>query len=313
MAPSSGDSRAPTLPVYRVMTYNVENYLLAQTGTRPPKSPLAEAKVVESILDGRPDVLALQEIGEQPALFQLQSRLKSRGLDLPYWEHVRGWDTNIFTAVLSRFPIVRRQPHTNESFLLNGRRWHLSRGIVEVGIAVTPQYRLTVFAAHLKSKRAISEASESEVREREAMVLRELVTARLRAHPEDNLALCGDLNDTRESPTLRTLLADPEFPLFDPRPAERNGDSAPAENPRFEPRRVTWTHYFGRADTYSRIDFVLMNRGLKREWRAENPPVGGGSDRGGGHEQQLVVCSYAEAARGCLWGGGLGERGWADV
>jgi endonuclease/exonuclease/phosphatase family metal-dependent hydrolase len=54
--------------------------------------------------------------------------------------------------------------------------------------------------------------------------------------------------------------------LTDTRPAERNGDNAPNPNPRFSPRNVTWTHYYGVEDTYSRIDFLLLSPGMEREW-----------------------------------------------
>lgn len=291
---SSGLSAAGTrLPgAFRVMTYNVENYLLTPTATRQVKSAESRAKVAESIVAGSPDIVALQEIGEVAALRELQSRLKSRGLDLPHWEHVRGWDTNIFTAVLSRYPIVRRAPHTNESFLLNGRRWHLSRGIAEVEIAVAPGYRVTLWVAHLKSRRAIGEADEREVREGEAAVLRELVEKALRTRPDENVVVCGDFNDTRDSVAIRTLLGGREFRLYDPRPAEANGDAAPAENPRFEPRRVTWTHYYGREDTYSRVDYLLMSRGLRREWRAEGSRVVAVPDWGKGSDHRPVVVEF---------------------
>jgi len=277
---------------FRVMTYNVENYLLTPTATRRVKSAESRAKVAESIVAGSPDILALQEIGEVAALRELQSRLRSRGLDLPHWEHVRGWDTNIFTAVLSRFPIVRRASHTNESFLLNGRRWHVSRGIAEVEIAVTPAYRMTLWVAHLKSRRAIGEADERDVREGEAAVLREFVEKSLRARPDANVVVCGDFNDTRDSVAIRTLLGGREFRLFDPRPAEANGDAAPAENPRFEPRRVTWTHYYGREDSYSRVDYLLMSRGLQREWRAEGSRVVVVPDWGQGSDHRPIVGEF---------------------
>lgn len=278
---------------FRVMTYNVENYLLAPTGTRKAKSPAARAKVAESILVGRPDILAVQEIGEVAALLDLQEGLRARGLHLPYWEHSRGWDTNIFTGVLSRYPILRRQSHTNESFLLKGRRWHLSRGIVEVEIAVTPRYRLTLMVAHLKSKRAIAEANESEIREQEAGVLRELIETHLRTAPASNLLVCGDLNDTRDTPTLRTVVGTREPRLFDPRPAEPNGDSAPAENPRFEPRRITWTHYYGKEDSYSRLDYLLLSRGLKREWRPGGSRVVVVPDWGLASDHRPVLCEFS--------------------
>ena len=277
---------------YRVMTYNLENYLLEATETRRAKSPESRARIVESILAGTPDIVALQEIGETSALRELQFRLKARGLDLPHWEHVRGWDTNIFVGILSRFPILRRAAHTNESFLLQGRRWHASRGIGEVEVAVTPRYRVTLFTTHLKSKRAVGEADEREIRQGEAAVLREIVESFLQRRPEANVLVCGDFNDTRDTPTLRTLMGEREPRLFDPRPAEANGDVAPAENPRFEPRRVTWTHYFGREDLYSRIDYLLMSRGLKREWRPEGTRVVGVPDWGLGSDHRPVVAEF---------------------
>src|SRR5262245_15263264 len=103
---------------FRVATFNVENYLETSTETRPGKSAESRHKVSESILALKPDVLALQEIGGTNALLELQASLKSEGLDLPNWDLVQGFDTNIQVAVLSRFPITARRPQTNDYFLL---------------------------------------------------------------------------------------------------------------------------------------------------------------------------------------------------
>ncbi len=280
---------------FRVMTYNVENYFLVATSTRPAKSAESRAKVAESIVLGRPDVLALHEIGNRESLTELQVALKNRGLDLPQVDYVTGWDTNISVAILSRFPFVSRNPHLNESFLLNGRRWHMGRGIAEVEVAVSAKYHFTLFTTHLKSKRVLAEASEREVREQEAMVLREVVTARLTRDPNANVLVCGDFNDTRDTPTLKSIMGDREPRLFDSRPAEINGDSALAANRKFDPRRITWTHHFGKEDTYSRIDYLLLARGLKREWCPDGSQIIAVPDWGVGSDHRPVVCEfYAE-------------------
>src|SRR4051794_25454417 len=73
---------------FRVVTYNVENYLDEPTKTRHVKPPEAKAKVLESILAAKPDVLALQEMGNLSALEELRLSLKANGLDLPHQEHV---------------------------------------------------------------------------------------------------------------------------------------------------------------------------------------------------------------------------------
>src|SRR5258708_18135845 len=106
---------------FRVATYNVEGYLDAPTQTRSAKSNDSKVKVRECIRALKPDVLALQEVGTVDALLELRDSLKADGLDLPYWEHVAGHDTNIHVAILSKFPFSASHPHTNEDFLLNGR------------------------------------------------------------------------------------------------------------------------------------------------------------------------------------------------
>jgi hypothetical protein len=106
---------------FRVATYNVENYLDQPTESRHfVKSAEAKAKVRESIKAMHPDVLALGEMGTTNALLELRAALKTDGLDFPFWERVQSFDTNIHVAVLSKFPIIARQPHTNEFFLLDG-------------------------------------------------------------------------------------------------------------------------------------------------------------------------------------------------
>jgi endonuclease/exonuclease/phosphatase family metal-dependent hydrolase len=35
-----------------------------------------------------------------------------------------------------------------------------------------------------------------------------------------------------------------------------------------QPRDVTWTYYYGKEDTYSRIDYILLSRGMAREWNS---------------------------------------------
>jgi hypothetical protein len=151
--------RAETL---RVAAYNVENYLDQPTQSRPhPKSAEAKAKIRESIQALKPDVIALQEIGTTNALLELRDSLKAGGLDLPYWDHVTGFDTNIHVAVLSRFPFTARRPHTKESFLLSGRRFRVSRGFAEADIKVNADYSFTLITAHLKSKRPVGEADEA--------------------------------------------------------------------------------------------------------------------------------------------------------
>jgi len=278
--------------VVRLATYNVENYLDAPTATRPHvKSAEAKAKVRETIRALNPDVLALEEMGTTNALLELRASLKNDGLDFPFWEHVSGFDPSIHIAVLSKLPIVARRPHTNDFFLLDGKRFQVKRGFAEVDLQAATNFVFTLFVAHLKSHLTTAEADEAEERLGEAKVLRGLLDARLAHDPNALFIVAGDFNDLKDSEPLKTVLGRGKTKLFDPRPAERNGDTAPGEPPYFEPRNVSWTYYYGKSDTYSRIDYLLCSPALKTRWVAEEsyipkiPDWGVGSD----HRPLLVT------------------------
>jgi endonuclease/exonuclease/phosphatase family metal-dependent hydrolase len=277
---------------FRVATYNVENYLTEDTQTRSAKPAAAKAKVREGIRALKPDVLAMQEMGGTNALLELRDSLKAEGLDLPYWEHITGFDTNIHVAILSKFPFTARRPHTDDSFLLSGRRFRVSRGFAEVDIQVNTNYSFTLITAHLKSKRAVAQADEAELRLEEAKLLREKIDARLAANPNANLVVLGDFNDGKDSPSTKAVIGRGKHKLVDTRPAERNGDNAPSTNPAWEPRNVTWTHYYGKEDTYSRIDFLLISPGLAREWIANETYVLTLPNWGVGSDHRPLVATF---------------------
>ena len=211
---------------FRVATYNVENFILEPVQNRPIKKPFAQAKIVESILAARPDVIALQEMGKKTALVRLQAALKAKGLNLPHAEHLLAFDTAIHVAYLSRFPFKKITRHDNESYLLNGRRLHVNRGFAEVEI-VLGDYSFLLITAHLKSKRKVSVADESEMRLQEALRLRHIINTRLKANPEVNFAVLGDFNDYYNSKPVKALIGRGKSQLVDTRPGERTGDSGP--------------------------------------------------------------------------------------
>ena len=252
--------------IFRLATFNVENYLDAPSGTRHAKSPAAQAKVCQSILAIKPDVIALQEMGATNALLDLQSNLKTNGLDLPFWDEITGYDTNIHVAVLSRFAIAARRPHTNENFLLEGRRLIVSRGFEELDIQVNPRFTFTLIAAHLKSRLPSPIADEEEWRYEEAAALRRVIDARFAQDPFQNLAVVGDFNDLQDSKPIRAIMGRGATRLFDTRPAERNGDDAASADGGRVSRRITWTHYYAKDDDYTRIDYILLGNGLKSRW-----------------------------------------------
>jgi endonuclease/exonuclease/phosphatase family metal-dependent hydrolase len=278
--------------IFRVATYNLNNYLDAPSGTRPAKSAESKAKIREGLRLLQADVVALQEMGSTNALLELREALRGDGLDYPYWEHLRGFDTNIHVAVLSRFPIVGRRPHTNDAFLLFGRRFQVSRGLIEVDLQVNPHYAFTLFTAHLKSKVPSPEADEAELREQEASLLREKISARLAADAKANVIVLGDFNDTKDTRTIRTLIGRGRTGLVDTRPAERNGDEPPNPHPGFASPAITWTHFYGKEDSYSRIDYILLSPGMAKEWLPKETYVLRIPNWGLGSDHRPIVAGF---------------------
>ena len=287
---STGGSRAATF--FSIATYNLENYVDTAQSDRPPKSAESKAQIRESVHALNAEVVALEEIGRTNMLFELRDALAREGLDYPYWEHVPGSDTNIYVAVLSKFPIVARRPHTNESFLLGGRRYHVTRGFAEVDIQVNPSYRFTLIAAHLKSKRTMAAADEAELREQEAILLREKIDARLAVDPNANLVVLGDLNDFQDAPSTRTVIGRRNA-LIDTRPAERVEGKAPSVSFSGTPRTAAWTHHYAKEDSYSRLDYILVSRGMAREWDAEGTYVLALPNWGVGSDHRPIVARFA--------------------
>jgi endonuclease/exonuclease/phosphatase family metal-dependent hydrolase len=279
--------------IFRVATYNVENYLDQPTGSRPHvKSAEARAKIRESIGAMKPDVLALQEMGTAGALLELRASLKADGWDYPYWEHVSGADTNIHLAVLSRFPIVARHPHTNETFLLDGRQFHVERGFAEVQIQAATNFNFTLVVAHLKSRRPVPQADEAGERLGEAKILRGIIDERFKADPQARLIVLGDFNDVKDSDAVKEIIGRGRFRLADTRPAERNGDSAAPGNSDLGARNVTWTEYYGKEDVYTRMDYLFISPALARDWLTNETYIPVISNWGVGSDHRPLVSAF---------------------
>ena len=283
---------------FRVATYNIETYLDQPTESRHfVKSAEAKAKVRESIRALNPDVIALEEMGTTNALLELRDSLKADGQDFPFWEHVQSFDTNIHVAVLSKFPIIARHPHTNDEFLLDGRRFQVKRGFAEVDIQATTNFTFTLIAAHLKSRLASPIADEAEERLEEAKVLRGMIDKHFKTNPNAKLIVLGDFNDTKDSDSMKEIIGRGKFKLTDTRPAERNGDNVPGEPPYFEPRNVAWTYFYGADDTYARIDYILLSPAMARDWVKAETYIPTIPNWGIGSDHRPIVATFNDGER----------------
>lgn len=291
---------AQTERSFRVATYNVENYLLSPMNGRPVKSEEARSKVAEILGSIDAEIVALQEIGGPAALEELRGRLARLGRSYPHYEIATGHDTNISVAVLSRFPIRARRTQTQLSYALLGRRHFVCRPFVEIDLQPSPEYALTLITAHLKSQREVLTGDESEMREQEARLLRQLVESRLKSNPKLNLVVLGDFNDNPDTRALRGLIGRGNAALIDTRPGEHRLPFTASDRVEQEARSVTWTHHYAKEDSYSRLDYLLISRGLYHEWIRDRSFVAAVPNWGSASDHRPVVATFTMSDQGTL-------------
>jgi endonuclease/exonuclease/phosphatase family metal-dependent hydrolase len=126
----------------------------------------------------------------------------------------------------------------------------------------------------------------------EARVLRGIVDADLQANPSARIVVVGDLNDTKDSPSTKEVIGRGKFKLTDTRPSERNGDNAPPEKPWYDPSTITWTHYYGKEDSYARIDYILLSPAMARDWVKSETYIPRVSNWGVGSDHRPIVAAF---------------------
>ncbi len=253
-----GNAEGETL---KLATYNVENYgifdRMTESGFRSaypkPEAEKRALRVVIRALDA--DVLALQEIGSRSALDELRRDLSADGLDYPHSAFLEAADPERHVALLSKRPFRAVRPHADIAFAFHGETVRVKRGLLEVVLGASSG-DITVFALHLKSKLTERDDDPEGVlrREAEASAVRGCIRRRFPDPASGRYVILGDCNDGAHSAALRRL--------------ERSGDTVfLLEVPAADSRGETWTEAYGRGDSYSQLDHILVSPALARTVR----------------------------------------------
>jgi endonuclease/exonuclease/phosphatase family metal-dependent hydrolase len=261
-----------------VATYNLENYTLADRlvdGVFHQAYPKPEQEIAalrQAVAGMAPDVLAVEEMGPQPFLDDFQRELRSAGQVYPYASLVQGADADRHVAVLSKIPLKEVRRHAAVPITYFKQKEVVKRGVLEVVLA-TNAGDVSLFVIHLKSRHTERPDDPDSALQRalEAEAVRDLVLARFPEPAKGRFIICGDWNDTRDNRPVRALQKRGETTV---------GEILPAADSRGE----TWTHYYRREDSYSRIDYILVSAALqplvvdRRATIWDGPGVTGASD-----------------------------------
>lgn len=228
----------------------------------------ARQRLGERILSVGPDVLAVQEIEDEPTLAGFEE--KELGGAYPHRVFVEGNDARLIdVGLLSKLPVGEVRSY---------RRW------VHPGLPEKPIFRRDLLVAEiLSSDRArrlcwvavtqlksryldwrIKDPRKRQEAEREATRIRRLEAESVAAIAErfparDPWFLCGDLNDAPDSPALEPLL-DEEHGV---------GVNLLARFTRTPEERWTCSHHqTGTPRAFEQLDYILALRGVSRVNRA---------------------------------------------
>ncbi len=242
----------------RFIAYNVENWLTMDRYVDrknlkdAPKPEPEKQAVIQLLARHAPDVIGLCEIGEATDLAEIQEDLKAAGLNLPHSHYTGGSDPTRHLGLLSRFPITSTAKPAESEYKLTGQTFAINRGILDATLeARGKSYRF--LGVHLKSKRDSEQGDQEAIRLQEARLLRRHVDSILAKDTNARLVVYGDFNDTRSTPAIKAITGNYNDPTY--------LTAIPAKDSHGE----AWTHHWALHDIYSRIDFVMVSRGLRSD------------------------------------------------
>ncbi|MEO0417152.1 MAG: endonuclease/exonuclease/phosphatase family protein, partial [Verrucomicrobiota bacterium] len=239
--------------------YNLRNYLAMNRtvdGERLSSAPKPEKEIqplIEGIKATQPDILGVCEIGSPDYLEDFKKRLADAGMDFPHTELLRGqgYDRNL--AVLSKFPITESNSRDDYVYSLEGQEFPIGRGVLDVTVAISDEYPLRLIGLHLKSKRPVPMASEADMRLNEARLARQHIVKVVDKDRDINLLVFGDLNDMKHEAPVKAVKG-------------RLGSNAYLTPLNLADQYgFRWTHHWDFADSYARIDFAMVSKGLSPE------------------------------------------------
>ncbi len=237
-----------TLATYNVSNYNltnrqIEGAFLADY-PKPEREKTALRKMIRR-MDA--DIIALQEIGGDEFLRELQRDLRKEGM--PYAESVvvNASDEQRRIGLLSRVPLTHVRRHTDLDFAYFSGRELVKRGMLEVRFD-TAEGEVALFVVHLKSRLTVRrDDPEAKLRRgREATAARDRI---LELFPEPTAArfiIAGDFNEGTLHRPVRAF-------------SEIGGRPISELVPAYDSRSETWTHRYRRNDEYSRVDFFMVS------------------------------------------------------
>lgn len=215
-----------------------------------PKPEEEIKQLIDILTTIKPDILGVCEIGSIDDLYDLQSRLKQRGVNLPYLHLAQGSDDVRRQGLLSAFTITANKAPIIE-FPIDNKSYKIHRGILDATVK-SPLGEIRFIGIHLKSKRKTSSYDQEYYRNCEAFTVKQHLK-KIHSDPSSSqtkVLVFGDFNDNTQSTAVKTIIG-----------SSRLKDYCRAI-PIKDKYGLSWTYNWAYQDIYSRFDYVLANRAL---------------------------------------------------
>lgn len=223
----------------RIATYNTRNYMITDrfvdtTFRKDYPKPESEKTALRNIISNvQPDVLALQEMGEESFLIELQQDLKAEGTHYPYRAWLDKGDTR-HLGLLSKIPFVK---------VFQEKNIFLKRGILGA-LFKTNGVQWNLLTVHLKSHHTTNNKDPEGKKQRvaEAHAIKKWLKSKFDME-EALVILAGDFNDRPRSRVIKSLTKD-DF-LF--------------KLSATDSRNEVWTFSHPKDGFYDQIDYIFIS------------------------------------------------------
>jgi endonuclease/exonuclease/phosphatase family metal-dependent hydrolase len=254
----------------RIASINVENYLLMDRWVdgkwrkeypKPSKEKLALRSMINQV---NPDILLIQEIGDEPFLNELWMDLNvTNGTQFLYsaWMPGSYEEEERHLAVLSKIPLQSVLHHKDITFTYFGEKKKPSRGLMEINFQ-TKEQTWSLFNLHLKSKwTERKDDPEANIRrEKEARAVRDFIRSKYPPSIQPCYVIAGDFNDHKNSAALRRFTQVNQTKLAFMLPCQ-------------DRNRHFWTHYYAKEDSYARLDYLLVSPTMQKYYLPDSAGI----------------------------------------